>query len=130
MGEFETLYWLDENTDSFDQNQKIKLFVKDAFQSSFLKLMTSINSICSCHGHQIFSVTVLEKKKKNKGSMHLQRALAPEKVKPDPEGRYALSPILMPQPISVHIYCIGFTFPGAFSVFRVLQVFFLFFIFA
>lgn len=36
MGEFKILHWLDKNTDSFDQNQKIKIFVKDEFQSNFL----------------------------------------------------------------------------------------------
>lgn len=79
------------------------------------------NFQCNCTG---------EKKNNNKGSMHLQGALAPEKVKPVPEGRYTLSPILMPQPIFVHIYWVGFTFSGAFSVFRVLRFLGVFFIFA
>lgn len=69
-----------------------------------------------------FSVS---KKEKEKGSMHLQGTLSPEKVKPGPEGRYALSPILMPRPIFLHNYWIDFTFPDAFSAFRVLL--FLFF---
>lgn len=39
-----------------------------------------------------------EKKEKKKGRMHLQATLALE-VKLAPEGRHALSPIIMPQPI-------------------------------
>lgn len=57
--------------------------------------------------------------------MHLWGILAPEKVKPGPEGRYALSPILVPQPIFLHIYWIAFIFRDAFSVLSVLL--FLFF---